>query len=111
MPVNIARLVDDLSKLSVTLFAASIAASSFLYSIAVQFERNGLASSQWISMIHIMILAGIIFMLSFGFGIISRMFELSEKRKRGTYGASLGFFIFGLMLLTSVSVTLWMNTI
>ena len=104
------RFVDELTKLNLPLFAASVAASAFMYSIASQFQRSGLPTSPWISMIHATSLAGIVFILSFLSGIVPKLSLLSTKVKQVARVVSISLLGFGLVLLLSVSVILWLNT-
>jgi hypothetical protein len=110
MTSNVDRLADELARLSLTLFAATVAGSAFIYSITIQFERSGLPTSTWIGMIHAMSLAGIAFILSFFSGIFPRLSGLSARVKTLIRGISMSLFGLGLILLLSVSVVLWMST-
>lgn len=100
------RLIEQITTYSLTLFGIAIAGSAFIYSVIAQLFRSGLSISAWLLLVHVTILAGLFFLLSFGVGFVSRY----SRFKVALQTVCLFLFSVGFIFAFAVSILLYLES-
>ena len=101
------EVVEKATHYSAILLGFSLSTASFMYVVMLELVHLNLPSSQWMNLIHLSIVSGVLFLLALSSGIVSQ----ASSTWKGFFGwTALALFTIGLIFMFFVLAFLWVES-